>query len=172
MNTFTLDIFDDEGYRCTFYSVKWQDAALSETDKFFDKFREQSQLKQPLQELAKFLTIVIGDEYGALEDFFKFENQAQALPPAGIYSVGEMTINYGNFPLRLYCLRISDRLVVLFNGAEKTSATAQGGKTSMVFTEANQFAKRIADALYDKEILITRDGRNFNQDGNFTTINL
>ena len=172
MNTFTLDIFDDEGYRCTFYTVKWHEAALSETDKFFNKFRDHSHLNQPLQELAKFLTIVIGDEYGALEDFFRFENQAQALPPAGRYRVGEMTINYGNFPLRLYCLRISDRLIVLFNGAEKTSATAQGGKTSMVFTEANQFAKRIANALYDKEILITRDERNFNQDGNYTTINL
>ncbi len=88
-----------------------------------------------------------------MEDFFRFENEAQALPPAGKYRVGEMTINYGNFSLRLYCLRISDKLVVLFNGAEKTSGTAQGGKTNMVFTEANQFAKQITDALNNKEIV-------------------
>jgi DNA-binding protein len=70
-------------------------------------------------------------------------------------------IYYGNFPLRLYCLRISENLVVLFNGAEKTAATAQGGRTSMAFQEANIFAKRMLDALQQKEIYITTDQRAF-----------
>ncbi len=161
MNTFALEIFDDEGSRCTFYTVRWEEAVLSETDKFFQKFRKDEQLKTSLQELAKFLEIVIGDEKGALEDFFRFENTAQALPPSGNHKVGEIIINYGNFPLRIYCLRISDSLVVLFNGGEKTAENAQGGKTSMVFYEANQFAKRILEALQQKEIYITPDEREF-----------
>ena len=83
--------------------------------------------------------------------------------PAGKYKVGELTINYGNFPLRLYCLRISDSLVVLFNGAEKTSATAQNGKTSLVFSDAYQFAKRILKALIDRDITTNkREFKNFN----------
>lgn len=166
MNTFVLEIFDDEGAKCTFYTVRWEYAELSETHKFLDKVKGDARLKNSLQELAKFLEIVIGDEKGALEVFFRFENTAHALPPAGEHQVGEITINYGNFPLRLYCLRISDSLVVLFNGAEKTSKAAQDGKTSMAFHEANQFAKRILEALREKEIYITSDERVFRNSDN------
>lgn len=161
MNTFALEIFDDQGQVCTFYTVRWEDAKLSETDKFFKKFRNNEQLKYPLRELASFLEVVVGDEYGAKEDFFRFENAAQALPPSGTYKVEDVYINYGNFPLRLYCLRISETLVVLFNGGEKTADTAQGGETSMAFQEANIFAKRIMDALINKDIYITANQREF-----------
>lgn len=161
MNTFALQIFDDEEKLCTFYTVKWDDAKLSETDKFFLRFKEDSKLKTSLQELASFIEVVIGNEYGALPEFFKFENKAQGLPPKGKFGVGEITINYSNFPLRLYCLRISNSLVVLFNGAEKTSNSAQEGKTSMAFNEANLFAERILEALRNSEIYITSDQREF-----------
>lgn len=161
MNTFALEIFDDQGQVCTFYTVRWEDAALSETDKFFVKYENNSAFQRPLQELAKFISNKIGDETGALEDFFRFENSAQALPPSGTHKVEDLYINFGNFPLRLYCLRISETLVVLFNGGEKTADTAQGGKTSMAFQEANIFAKRILDALRDKDIYITADQRAF-----------
>ena len=95
MNTFALEIFDDQGQVCTFYTVRWEDATLSETDKFFQKFRYDEQLKNSLQELASFLQVVIGDEYGALEYFFRFENAAQALPPSGTYKVQDVFIYYG-----------------------------------------------------------------------------
>ena len=161
MNRFALEIFDDQGQTCTFYTVRWEDAELSETDRFFQKFRYDEQLKHPLRELASFLEVVIGDEYGAKTDFFRFENAAQALPPRGTYKVEDLYINFGNFPLRLYCLRISESLVVLFNGGEKTAETAQGGKTSMVFHEANIFAKRIWEALREGDVYITADQRTF-----------
>jgi len=144
-----------------FYTVRWVDEELSETDKFFVKYENQSTFQRPLQELAKFISKKIGDEMGALEDFFRFENAAQALPPSGTYKVEDIYIDYGNFPLRLYCLRISETLVVLFNGGEKTANTAQGGKTSMAFRDANLFAKRIMDALISKEIYITPNRREF-----------
>ncbi len=161
MNTFALEIFDDHGKVCTFYTVRWLDAQLSETDKFLVKYEDNIEFQRPLQELAKFISKKIGDEMGAVEEFFRFENAAQALPPSGTYEVEDLYINYGNFPLRLYCLRISKTLVVLFNGGEKTAGTAQGGKTSMVFQEANTFAKRILDALRDKDIYIDEDQRTF-----------
>ncbi len=161
MNTFALEIFDDQGQICTFYTVRWVEAELSETDKFFLKYENDSTLQRPLQELAKFISKKIADEMGAVEDFFRFENSAHALPPSGTYKVEDLYINFGHFPLRLYCLRISETLVVLFNGGEKTSDTAQGGKTSMAFQEANIFAKRIMDALINKDIHITAGQREF-----------
>jgi hypothetical protein len=138
---------------CTFYTVRWLEATISETDKFIIKFKDHQQHKEALQHLAKFLDL-IGNEKGALKSFFRFENTAHALPPSGSYAIGELTINYIDFPLRLYCLWLSTELVILFNGDEKTSANAQEGKTSMVFAEANYFAKRILKALQDKDILV------------------
>lgn len=73
----------------------------------------------------------------------------------------DLYINFGHFPLRLCCLRISETLVVLFNGGEKTADAAKGGKTSMAFQEANSFAKRILGALREKEIYITANQRGF-----------
>lgn len=161
MNIFALEIFDDQGQVCTFYTVRWEDDEISETDKFFVKYENDSTFQRPMQELAKFISKKIADEMGALEDFFRFENAAQALPPSGTHKVEDLYINFGNFPLRLYCLRISETLVVLFNGGEKTADTAQGGKTSMAFRDANIFAKRILDALINKDIYITADQREF-----------
>ncbi|RZK01774.1 MAG: hypothetical protein EOO46_19275 [Flavobacterium sp.] len=161
MNIFALEKFDDEGHKCTFYTVRLEDARYSETDKFFIKYAKSKKLKKRFQELAVFLTKKIGNEWGALEEFFRFENKAQALPPPGEHVIDELTINYAGFPLRLYCLRMSDSLVVLFNGAEKTSSTAQGGMTSMAFHEANNFATRITKALQDGDIYITSSQREF-----------
>ena len=171
MNTFAIEIFDDTGAQCTFYTVRWEDSEFSETDKFFMKFENNSKLATSLQELAKFLSIVIAEEYGANVNFFKFENEAHALPPTGKFQVGEIEINYGNFPLRLYCLRLTDGLVILFNGDEKTASTAQKGKTSMVFHEANNFAKRITEALYDT-LFIQADNRTLLNENNLTDITI
>jgi hypothetical protein len=159
VNIFALEIFDDEGAFCTFYTVRWDDATESETDKFFSKFENDPRLNWALQELSVLLTKVIGNKTGALDDYFRFENEAQALPPKREVAVDSITLNYNEFPLRLYCLRVTEEIVVLFNGGEKTSQSAQDGSTSMVFYEANLFAKRIHDALHDGYIQLTPDGR-------------
>lgn len=153
MEMFALEVFNDEGNCCTFYSVRWENQGISETDKFFQKFQNDTTHKIALQKLVAFLEVVM-EEKGAQESFFRLENDAHALPPQGKRLVNEVTIDFVNFPLRLYFLRLSDALIVLFNGAEKTGSTAQGGKTSMVFAEANAFAKRILAALYQKDIFI------------------
>lgn len=158
MNTFVLEKFDDEGERCTFYTVRWDKSGKSETEKFLEKYATDKNFVQPIQELVSFIFNTLGNELGAMECFFRFERDAQALPPAGSYQVGDISIYYPHFPLRLFCLRISDNLVILFNGGEKTSHKAQDGNTSMAFYEANAFAKRILEALNDKEIYITEDG--------------
>jgi len=38
MNIFALEVFDDEGEQCTFYTVRWDESSISETDKFFEKY--------------------------------------------------------------------------------------------------------------------------------------
>lgn len=170
MNTFAVEIFDDTGTHCTFYTVRWNSANISETDKFFTKYEDHEAFGESLMEMASFLNQVIANEYGALDDFFRFENTAQALPPRGKYHIGELQVNFSNFPLRLYCLKITENILVLFNGNEKTGQTAQEGKTSMVFHDANEFAKRITQALNDDTIIIATNKRQLLNYDNSTEI--
>lgn len=155
MNSFELVIYDSLGKKCTLYSVRWQDNELNETDKFFIRSKNNEDLDKPLTDLVLLLEY-ISEEKGALDDFFRFENQAQALPSNKALS--EIEIKTTNFPLRLYCLKLTDNLF-LFGGGEKTANTAQEGKTSMAFHDANIFAKRILNALQEKDIYITDDKR-------------
>jgi hypothetical protein len=170
VNTFVLELFDDEGAACTFYTVRWEDAEESETDRFFSKFEKNPRLMPRLQDLAQFVYQKIGEEMGAVDAFFRPENAAQALPPSGYHRVQALNINYHRFPLRLYCLRITKNLVVLFNGGEKTATSAQGGRTSMAFHDANQFAIRIRQALQSGEITIAPDQRTLLNDQGTTQI--
>lgn len=159
MSNFVLEIFDDEGAKCSFYTVKILDESSSETEKFFDKFIQDKRLKPYVEEMANLLDIVIGEKHGAREEFFRPERQAQALPPGRQIKkrIKQISI-YPDSPLRLYCLKLSDACVVLFNGGEKTSQSAQEGKTSMVFHEANRYAEKIVGAL-NSIIKLTEDGR-------------
>lgn len=149
MSNFTLEIFDDESPKCSFYTVRYLDAEFSETERFILKFREDERLKPSLMELMNLIVLAIGGKYGARDEFFRHERQAQALPPRP--GLREITI-VPNFPLRLYCLKLSDSCVVLFNGGEKTSATSQEGETSMAFYEANRVAGSILKAIQDRTI--------------------
>jgi hypothetical protein len=102
----------------------------------------------------------IGNEYGAHEAFFvRSENKVKALPPAQA-RLSSISLAFHGNPLRLYCLRLSTTLVILFNGGEKKSQTVQQDPLlNMKFTEANQFAEAIENALREKYLKITDDGR-------------
>lgn len=169
MNTFELEIWDDEGEKVTFYTVRWQDSALSETDKFFERLEKIH--KQEVQQLLVLLRDSIGTDHGAIDVFFRPEDSIAGLPPKGRITVNEIVFHYPKFPLRLYALRINDRedLVVLFNGGIKSGDTNEDSPDlNMKFIEAKAFGKRIEEALYDKTIIIheaTRRLRSFDGSG-------
>lgn len=163
MNTFTLDLWDDEGSKCTFYSVRWDEAQENETDKFFKKYNAVPELKKSVQELLSFVLDSIGDDHGAVDALFnRFENEVIGLPNKGKVNVSGIVFLYPNFPLRLYALRINNRddLVVLFNGGLKSAQTnLDSRELHLKWVEACQFAKRIEDALRNKEIIIDEKKR-------------
>lgn len=153
MNIFALEIWDDESRFVTFYTVRWENDPDSETDKFYAKFKNDPTYRPALEELNALIFDVIGDREGASEVFFKrHENKATALPPV---KVKTLCLEYPNFPLRLYCYRVSESIVILFNGGPKTSGTAQTGeRLSLYFQAAQNFAARIMDAWKHGEIQI------------------
>lgn len=158
MNTFALELWDDEGAKCTFYTVRKEDARDNETDKFFNKYDAIAELKDSTQELLSFVLDSIGEDHGAIDLLFnRFENEVTGLPNKGKVEIGEISFFYPHFPLRLYALRINNRkdIVVLFNGGIKSASTNQASKDINVkWLEACRFAKRIEEALRDKEVMI------------------
>jgi len=95
----------------------------------------------------------IGKKYGARKQYFRHENRAHALPSA------EVRFIETDKSLRLYCLRLSDQAVILFNGGYKDAQTAQESGISYHFQEANIMANKIQKALINNEIRENRDGR-------------
>ena len=158
MNTFVLEIWDDEASKCTFYTVRLDGAEENETDKFFIKYNAKSEYKQYVQELLSFILDSIGEDHGAIDLLFnRFENEVVGLPNKGKVNISGIVFLYPNFPLRLYALRINNRsdLVILFNGGVKSAQTNQASRDlNLKWIEACQYAKRIEEALRDKEIII------------------
>ena len=163
MNTFTLEIWYDEGNACTFYTVNLtSNDRMSETDKFFDKYAVSGHLlEEKALMLFRLITESIGNRYGAIDDFFdRHANRAQELPPKPKKRVEEIK-NLGiNFPLRLFCYRITKQIVVLFNGGVKESQTLQDSNSlRMKFQEAEIFVRKIEDAMRSGLIEVSEDNR-------------
>jgi hypothetical protein len=165
VNTFVLEIWYDEGSICTFYTVRWvtdDDDAASETDRFFDTYAvPEHPLEEKALQLFRLITESIGNRYGATNDFFdRIVNSAQELPPKPKQWVEEIKDLGINFPLRLFCYRVTEHIVILFNGGIKESQATQDSKSlSMKFFEAQTFVKKIEEALQSKMIEISVDGR-------------
>lgn len=158
MNTFAVEIWNDELGRCTFYSVRWIDAQDNETDEFFNTYDALPKFEEATAELLSLIEDVIGDTYGAIDDFFnRPENEVYGLPPQGVVKLREVMIGYPNFPLRLYALKITNEIVVLFNGGIKDGATNQTSSLLSKWREACAFAKVILNHINEDYIIVDED---------------
>ena len=155
MNTFVLEIWDDEGGLCTFYTVRWDDLEMSETDRFFDKYDKDPVYEDKAAELLIFVLKAIGEDHGAIDAFFnRHENEVKGLPVKGKVVFQEITYHFPRFPLRLYALKVRENIVILFNGGVKDDETNQQSSLNMKWREACQFAKKIDQAIRDKDIIV------------------
>ena len=93
----------------------------------------------------------IGKKYGARKAHFRHERAADALPPPYYIQPGKPN-KYG---LRLYCIRLSDQVVVLLNGDLKIENDPEDcPNCRRHFRFANALARRLDEALRNKELLI------------------
>lgn len=160
MNIFELKIWDDERRLCTFYTVQWDGAVRNETDKFLAKYENKEGFELSMQELLSFVLIGIGDEQGAVDELFnRNENEVKGLPVQGRIQLGELNYYYPDFPLRLYALKITENIAILFNGGVKDGPTNQTSSLHLQWKEACLFAKKIIEAIKNDEILVDEENR-------------
>lgn len=160
MKNFVLEIFDDAFALITYYTVRWDESVENETNKFILRFSNSAEHRSYYQQIAALL-VDMGERKSARKYYFsRHEDEASALPPKSRLEVNGVEINYFENPLRLYCIRLNDWLVILFNGGLKTTRTAQeSDDMARKFREAKQFAQRIWEAIQDGTILIDKTER-------------
>ena len=104
----------NEGKSCTLYSIQFMAEDEAEYEKFYNKFIADAKLNQDLLRIVQIIDKIA--EKGALERYFRYE---------GKMSDSVMALPNISSKLRLYCLRLSEGILVLGNGGIKKSKTYQ-----------------------------------------------
>ncbi len=116
VNTFVILLPVTRFKRITYYTVRVEHDDLPLFTKFI-KRHASPEFKEDMDLIRSWMRN-LGEKIGASTDYFRQENHAHAIPP----SIGLTKKGCG---LRLYCLRVNHRVVILFDGGEKTSQRAQ-----------------------------------------------
>ena len=146
--------------RLEFRKVKYYSVSFESRDSEFLDFQRRMKLSHRTQ-LSELVTLIygIGEEYGAKPNLFRDERKAEALPPGSFQYVGsDDEFPENQFGLRLYCLRITEAIVILLNGDVKTTQKADECPNCRIhFQRANKIAGKIEEAIKNKWITI--DGK-------------
>lgn len=94
------------------YTIVFEGNDLSEFAKFMNRFKDNGKLKRDYQIIVYALYKIL--ENGALERYFR---------PEGKFSDRVCALPIDSGKLRLYCLRLSDKILILGNGGIKETKT-------------------------------------------------
>ena len=141
----------EEHENVNFYSIRMKEEELTELEAFFEKFPVGCEYDDEIDVIVSWLDQIA--ERGALERYFR---------PEGKYGdgVGVIPIDVGT-KVRLYCLRLSDKILVFGNGGIKDTKTWQDSETlapyvKLLVDTSRFISSRIKDGtivLVDKEIV-------------------
>ena len=109
----TLDIIS-ESEKATLYSISFEKDGTTEFEKFVAEFEMNAEYNSDYQRIISALQVIL--DKGALERFFRPEGKMND-------NVHAIPIEGGK--LRLYCLRISEQIVILGNGGVKNTKSYQ-----------------------------------------------
>ena len=104
----------DSSENCTLYTIQFVNENKNEFEKFVSTFRENSEYSKDYLIIAAFIKQII--ERGALERYFR---------PEGKFNDNLVAIPIYKSKLRLYGLRLSDKILILGNGGIKNTRTYQ-----------------------------------------------
>ena len=147
---YTIELVEEYD-NVNFYSIHLNGKELTEMEYFFEKFPEGCEYDDEIDVIISWLDKIA--EKGALERYFR---------PEGRYGdgVGVIPIDVGN-KIRLYCLRLSDKILVFGNGGVKDAASWEESKelvpyVKLLIDTSRFITSRISDGsvvLVDKEIV-------------------
>jgi hypothetical protein len=129
------------------FSICFEDSAESEFEKFLLEFKDNATYNKDFETILLALSKIV--EKGVLERFFRNE---------GKMSDHVKALSIDSRKLRLYCLRISDQILILGNGGVKSTRTYQENeKLSGYVLNLQDFDKALADAQKTGHVTIERN---------------
>lgn len=132
------------------FSIRIEDDSLSEFQKFLIMFRdaEDEFIKDDFFRIAEVINQI--SEQGALERFFrpegKYKDRVWAIP---LEIIGRDKKTHGT--LRLYCIRISDKLLILGGGGLKVSEAYQEDPKLLESVQTLQEVDKVLRGFYESE---------------------
>lgn len=138
-----------------YYSILFEGERVTEYEKFILNHVSNQNIKDEFFDLLHWITYHLGERFGAQKKYFRHEGAAEALPPNAQF----LDLDYAE-NLRLYCCRISDHVVILFNGGIKTKGINNPQDCEVVkphFENANKLTRCINKAFTDKQIRLSED---------------
>jgi hypothetical protein len=113
MKKTTVDLVE-QSEKVSFYSISFQMDRTTEFERFLSKFEEEAEFNEDYQRIMEALGVIL--DRGALERYFR---------PEGAMSDHLCALPLSSGDLRLYCLRITDEILIIGNGGRKTTRTYQ-----------------------------------------------
>lgn len=120
---YTIDLIEEHD-AVNFYSIHMSDEELSELERFFVKFPEGSPYDREVDIIIAWLDKI--GLNGALERYFRYE---------GRFADGVSAIPIETSNLRLYCIRLSDSILIFGNGGIKDTKTWEDSETLAQYVE-------------------------------------
>ena len=134
----------EQGNSASLYTISFVKDDLSEFAKFMSNFKDNARLQHDYQIILLALQRIM--ENGALERYFR---------PEGKYSDGVCALPISSGKLRLYCLRLSDKILIIGNGGIKDSKTYnENNELNGYVIDLQKFDSLIKDAIKDGSISI------------------
>lgn len=129
---------------CTIYSIQFLSQDESEFERFIAKFRDESIYNEDFERLLNIIGRIA--DLGAFERFFR---------PEGKMNDRVCALPVLQSRLRLYCLRLSDKILILGNGGVKSTRTYNEDNTlkGYVITLQN-FDRLISEGVKNGSILV------------------
>lgn len=102
----------NETDNCTIYTIQFENESETEFERFYNKFKDDAIYNPDLMRIVAFINKIAKD--GAFERLFR---------PEGKMADHVVALPVITSKLRLYCLRLSDKILILGNGGVKSSRT-------------------------------------------------
>ncbi len=103
-----------QGECATLYTIQFNGEDLAEFQKFIEKFKDNATLQRDYQIIMRAISEMLAR--GAFERYFR---------PEGKMSDNVCALPIYSGKLRLYCIRLSDKILVAGNGGIKNTKTYQ-----------------------------------------------
>ena len=140
-------ILVNEAKNCTFYTIQFLSENESEFEQFYNKFKDDVEFNPDLMRIVSFLGRIA--DFGALERYFR---------PEGKMSDHVVALPVVTSKLRLYCLRLSDKILILGNGGvKKTKSYEEDDELSGYVITLQNFDKLIKEGMESGTIIVTEN---------------